>query len=221
MRLLMVEDNPRLSTALASALRRRDFVVDAVATLEDARSALQTSEYRAIVLDRRLPDGDGISLVSDVLKLTPRPRLLMLTAQASSVDVVSGLNSGADDYLAKPFEVDVLVARLFALLRRPEPLEEAVRSLGNLIFDGHSRQVKVAGSPLELPRRELLLLEVLMERPGSVTTLGRIMTALYGIDDEVQPNAVQTHVSRLRTKLNSAGSNAEIIGLRGIGYVIK
>jgi DNA-binding response OmpR family regulator len=221
MRLLMVEDDPRLSDALSTALRRRDFVVDAMSTLEDARYALGQEQYRAVVLDRRLPDGDGISLVKDVLALTPRPCLLMLTAQASSADVVSGLNAGADDYLAKPFEVDVLVARLFALLRRPAPPDEAVRSVGNLTFDFLSRQVKVAGSPVELPRRELLLLEALMERPGSVTTLERIMTSLYGIDDEVQPSAVQTHVSRLRTKLKVGYANVEIIGLRGIGYVIK
>jgi len=221
MRLLMVEDDPRLSDALAAALRRRDFVVDAAGTIEDARHILQMSPYGIVVLDRRLPDGDGISLVPDVCRLSPRPRILMLTAQSSSPDVVSGLDAGADDYLAKPFEVEVLVARLHALLRRPAPPAESVRAAGGLVFDRVSRRATVRTVPLELPRRELLLLEALMERPGTVITLERIMNALYGLEDDVLPSAVQPHVSRLRAKLSALGAGVDIIGLRGIGYVIR
>jgi DNA-binding response OmpR family regulator len=221
MRLLIIEDDPRLSDALAAALRRRDFIVDCVGNLADARHALKIAQYRALVLDRRLPDGDGIELVPDVRRLVPRPGVLMLTARSTPSEVVAGLDAGSDDYLAKPFEVEVLVARLRALLRRPAPPVETLHRIGRITFDSATRQVTIADQPTALPRRELALLEVLILRPRSVATFDRIANSLYGIDDDVQPNAIQPHISRLRMKLRNAGAGVSIVGLRGIGYLIR
>ncbi len=221
MRILIVEDDDRLADALASSLVRRDYVVDCVGTLGDARLALDLNPYSGVVLDRRLPDGNGIALLRDVHQISPRPGVIMLTAQSDTGDVVDGLNAGADDYLAKPFEVEVLVARLRALLRRPSPPVKRTTQIGMIMFDHDLRSVTVGGTTLTLPRRELVLLEVLMQRPGTVSTIARIESVLYGFDDNVQPNAIQPHVSRLRAKLRQAGAQATIIGLRGIGYLMR
>ena len=221
MRVLLVEDEPEMAAALAAALKNYDMVVDHIATLGDAEEAVSTNAYGAILLDRQLPDGDGLALVSKLRASGVSVPVIVLTARGELVDRVAGLDIGADDYLGKPFAVEELLARLRAVLRRPADLPPETMRLGRLSFDLGNREASVAGQPLDLPRRELLVLEALLRRMGRTVTRSSLEDAVYGIDDEIQSNALDTHVSRLRRKLSEAEAEVEIHGIRGVGYLLK
>ncbi|MFC0242859.1 response regulator [Rhodopseudomonas telluris] len=221
MRVLLVEDEPEMASALAAALKTHEMVVDRVATLGLASEALMTTSYSAILLDRQLPDGDGLSLIPKLRAkglLTP---IIVLTARGETAERIAGLDSGADDYLGKPFAVAELLARLRAVLRRPSDLSEETLTLGRLCYDGAHRQASVAGVSLNLPRRELLVLETLLRRAGRTVPRATLDEAVYGFDDEIQSNALDAHISRLRRKLIDAGAGVEIHTVRGIGYLIS
>ena len=241
MRVLLVEDEPEMAAALAAALKNYDMVVDHIATLGDAEEAVSTNAYGAILLDRQLPDGDGLALVSKLRASGVSVPVIVLTARGELVDRVAGLDIGADDYLGKPFAVEELLARLRAVLRRRADLpSETIRlarlraglrrradlpsetiRLGRLSFDVSNREASVDGKPLDLPRRELLVLETLLRRMGRTVARSSLEQAVYSIDDEIQSNALDTHVSRLRRKLSEAESAIEIHAIRGVGYLLK
>ncbi|OAF02412.1 DNA-binding response regulator [Bradyrhizobium centrolobii] len=219
MRILLVEDEAEMAGALASALTRYDMVVDHVPTLAEAEEAISADVHAAVLLDRQLPDGDGLALI-------PRARadgvpIIVLTARGELADRVAGLDSGADDYLAKPFAVEELLARLRAVLRRPAGLTPDVIRAGRLAFDVGHREASIDGCPFELPRRELLVLEALIRRMGRTVLRSALEEAVYNFDDEIQSNALDTHVSRLRRKLAEADAGVEIHGIRGVGYLLK
>jgi len=218
---LLVEDEPDMASALAAALKRYDMVVDLVATLADAEEAVASSAYEAILLDRQLPDGDGLSLIPKLRARGVSVPVIVLTARGELADRVAGLNGGADDYLGKPFAVEELLARLRAVLRRPADLSSETVKLGRLSFDLGNREASVAGLPLDLPRRELLVLETLLRRMGRTVARSFLEEAVYSIDDEIQSNALDTHVSRLRRKLSEARADIEIHAIRGVGYLLK
>jgi len=221
LRVLLVEDEPDMASALAAALKRYDMVVDLVATLADAEEAVASSAYEAILLDRQLPDGDGLSLIPKLRARGVSVPVIVLTARGELADRVAGLNGGADDYLGKPFAVEELLARLRAVLRRPADLSSETVKLGRLSFDLGNREASVAGLPLDLPRRELLVLETLLRRMGRTVARSFLEEAVYSIDDEIQSNALDTHVSRLRRKLSEARADIEIHAIRGVGYLLK
>ena len=221
MRVLLVEDEPEMAAALAAALKHYDMVVDHIATLGDAEEAVSTNAYGAILLDRQLPDGDGLTLVSKLRASGVSVPVIVLTARGELVDRVAGLDIGADDYLGKPFAVDELLARLRAVLRRRADLPSETIRLGRLSFDVSNREASVDGKPLDLPRRELLVLETLLRRMGRTVARSSLEQAVYSIDDEIQSNALDTHVSRLRRKLSEAESAIEIHAIRGVGYLLK
>ncbi|MGP9810720.1 response regulator transcription factor [Rhodopseudomonas sp. NSM] len=221
MRVLLVEDEPEMASALAAALRNHDMVVDRVATLGLADEALTGNRYCAILLDRQLPDGDGLSLIPTLRAKGLMTPIIVLTARGDLAERVAGLDSGADDYLGKPFAIAELLARLRAVLRRPSGLSEEILKLGRLCFDGAHRQASVAGVNLNLPRRELLVLEALLRRSGRTVARAALDHAVYGFDDEIQSNALDTHISRLRRKLIDADAGVEIHTVRGIGYLIN
>ncbi|WP_044558569.1 response regulator transcription factor [Azospirillum sp. B4] len=221
MRLLLVEDERDLRTLTADHLTRIGFTVDACANLAEADDHICTADYDALILDRRLPDGDGISLVRRLRGSRRKVPILMLTARSTLDDRIEGLDAGADDYLVKPFDMGELAARLRALLRRPGGVIGVVLECGNLSFDSAARGASVAGSPVGLTARELALLEVLLRKVDQVVTKAQIDSALYGFGNEATDNAVEALVSRLRRKLAAAEATAAIITMRGLGYMMS
>ena len=219
MRLLLVEDNDRLAQLVVKGLSEAGFTADRVARLDEAAAALATGKFDTVVLDLSLPDGDGGEWLRKRRAAGDKLPFLMLTARASTGDKVKGLNSGADDYLAKPFEMEELVARLKALLRRPGGVLGLTLELGRLSFDTVHRETAVAGRRLSLSASELTLLELLLRRAGRVVPRRLLEEGLYGFDDDVGPNSLEAHVSRLRKKLEAAEAGVEIHTLRGVGYL--
>ena len=219
MRILVVEDEARIAELLKRALEAEGFAVDAVRLCAEAREALAVTAYDAAILDLGLPDGDGIDLLRDMRGGGGVP-VLVLTARDAVEDRVLGLDTGADDYLVKPFAMSELVARIKALLRRPGGALGVVLRAGNIAFDSVGRDVRVGETILSLTRRESAILEHLMRRLGRVVPKALLEEKLYGIDDELESNAIPVHVHHLRRKLIDAGASAEIHTVRGVGYLL-
>jgi len=223
LRILLVEDEPELAAATAARLAADGFVVDRAGNLGEAIEAVLAAVYRAVLLDRRLPDGDGLALLP-VLRTRPSPApVIVLTALDDVPDRVAGLDAGADDYLIKPFAFEELLARLRVLLRRsgrPDAAAPAVR-LGRLEYDLGAREARVVDAVLALPRRELALLDALVRRAGRVVLREHLEGEVYGFDDEVQPNALEAVVSRLRRRLADERAGVVLHGVRGVGYMLK
>jgi len=221
MRVLLVEDEPEMASALRAALTRHDMIVDHAPNLSEAEAIAALGGYDALVLDRQLPDGDGLSLIP---KLRARGNLvpvLVLTVRGDLADRVAGLDQGADDYLAKPFALEEFLARLRALLRRPANMQSDIVRAGRLSFDFVNREASIAGVVVDLTRREILVLEALLRRMGRMVPRALLMEAVFSLDDEVQPNALDTQVSRLRRKLTEADGGVTINGVRGVGYLLR
>lgn len=221
MRLLLIEDQKELASALAAALARLDTVLDHAPNLMEGEEAARSRTHDAIILDRSLPDGEGLAHIPALRRAAPGVPIIVLTAHNEMADRIQGLDSGADDYLGKPFHVDELMARLRAVLRRPAAMASETVSLGKLEFDPLTLELTARGRPLDLPRRELLLLSALLKRPGKTSQRASLEEALYGFDDEIQSNALDAHASRLRRKLTEAGAGVEIHAVRGVGYLIR
>lgn len=210
-----------MAAALGEALKNYDMVVDHVGTLAQAEEAVSVNVYAAILLDRQLPDGDGLTIVPQLRAKGEGVPVIVLTARGELADRISGLDKGADDYLAKPFAVEELLARLRAVLRRPPNMPSELLNVGNLSFDLINREARISGNRLDLPRRELLVLETLLRRMGRTVLRSSLEDAVYSIDDEIQSNALDTHVSRLRRKLTESRAGVEIHAIRGVGYLLK
>jgi DNA-binding response OmpR family regulator len=219
MRVLLVEDHGALRWMIADHLGARGFAIDAVANAGDARTALATAAYDALILDLGLPDADGMDILREVRGHTAgRLPTLILTARDGLNDRVRGLNAGADDYIVKPFDLAELEARLRAVLRRPGARDATTLSYGSLTFDTTARTATVGRSALDLSRRESDLLEELLRAAGRIVVKDVLEGRLYAFDDPVTPNALEAAVSRLRKKLAAAGAGILIETKRGIGY---
>ncbi len=221
MRILLVEDEVAMATALMAVLKQYDMVVDRTASLAEAIEAVNSGVHDAILLDRQLPDGEGLDLIAALRNRSVTIPIIVLTARGELCDRIAGLDRGADDYLAKPFAVEELMARLRAVLRRPSDVQPAILRLGRLSFDPTHCEAEVEGHTLKLPRRELLVLEALMRRMGRTVVRSALEAAVYAFDDEVQSNALDTHISRLRRKLAEINAGVEIHGIRGVGYLMR
>jgi two-component system OmpR family response regulator len=221
-RILVVEDDPTLARELLRHLERAGWVADHVSRFSHAVEALVNTHYRMVLLDRRLPDGDGIALAPVAKSLASPPTVLFLTARDEVSDRVEGLDAGADDYLVKPFAIDELLARVRAAARRPSslPATPAIE-VANLHYEPQSRELRIGGAPTTLPRRELVVLDALMARAGRVVQRAHIEEAVYGYRDDVSSNALETSVSRLRRRLQEAGASVEIATIRGVGYLLR
>lgn len=221
MRLLVVEDELRIVDILKDVLESAGFAVDAVNTATGARNALSDIPYDAVILDLGLPDGDGLEVLKSARAQGLQIPILVLTARDAINDRVSGLDAGADDYLVKPFAIQELVSRIKALLRRPGGALGAVLEAGNLAFDTIGREVTISGNPVQLSRRELSILEILLRRFGRVVPKDVLEEKLYAFDQEPESNAVSVHVHHLRRKLKTQAASVEVHTVRGIGYLLN
>jgi len=214
MHVLLIEDDALVASGIQAGLAVHDFVVDHVETMAEARGAMQTVSSDAVILDRGLPDGDGLALLEEWRKAGISTPVLVLTARDAVRDRVAGLHGGADDYLVKPFDLDELVARLRALLRRAAGRSQILIEHGPLCLDPVAREVSVDCRPVALSRRELVLLETFLQSPRSVLSADQIKDSVYGMSDEVESNALNVHIHHLRRKLGSG----VIETVRGLGY---
>jgi two-component system response regulator TctD len=221
MKILLIEDSQELSTLLVAELRRHGFLADAADNAADATDALSAGCYAGIVLDLGLPDQDGLDWLRQTRSSDVSTPVLVLTARAGVNDCITGLQAGADDYLVKPFEVQELMARLRALLRRSTKLLGQRLALGNVTFDTETRQVLIDGIARPFPGREAVVLELLLRRSGHVVLRRLIEDQLFGLGEVGGPNAVQVYVHRLRHMLVKNGARVEIHTVRGLGYLLS
>jgi two-component system OmpR family response regulator len=219
MRVLLVEDHPPLAEAVCDALERAGFAVDHAATVADARELSGLSDYALVLLDLGLPDGDGLRLLP-ILRRGGRVPVIVLTARDQLADRLAGLDGGADDYVVKPVEMPELVARARAVLRRPGDRSDTVLQIGPLVLDTATRSVSVKDAAVVLGRRELGVLEQLMRSTGRVVSRRVLEEAIYTMDDEVTPNALEAAVSRLRRALEAAKCPVPIVNVRGVGWML-
>lgn len=220
MRILVVEDSEELADLLAKGMQAAGYGVDLLTNVADASSALETNRYAALILDLGLPDGDGLSILRELRHRKDPIPVLILTARGGVEDRVSGLRSGADDYLVKPFSFDELVARLEALLRRPGQLLGSSLRLANVTFDSEGRQAFVDMKPQNLSAREIAVLELLLRRKGNVVSKKLLEDQIFGLTGDVASNAVEVYVHRLRKQLLDIGAKVKISTIRGLGYVM-
>ena len=216
MRLLVVEDDRLLAEGLVTVLTRAGHAVDHAASGKHADQLLTRTAYDLVVLDIGLPDIDGFEVLRRLRQRRSPASVLVLTARDAVDDRVHGLDLGADDYLTKPFSLTELEARVRALLRRNQPLE-ATLSIAGLSIDAPGKRVRVHGRPIDLTPREYALLELFVTRPGRVLSKEQIADSLFNVDGELSPNAIEVHVSRLRSKIEPAG--VRIRTVRGFGYL--
>ena len=221
MRLLLVEDDPSLADSLRRALEAQKFAVTAAGDGETGLAELCGNEYQLAILDVLLPQRDGFSVCQEARKVGITTPILMLTARDAVNDRVVGLNSGADDYLAKPFAFPELLARIHALLRRPHTeLRPKVVSVGELSIDVLRHQVTKRGKLLQLTRTEYRLLLYLMENAGIVLTKDAILDRLWGAEHGGNSNILEVYVKMLRRKIDDGTGPTFIRTVRGVGYTV-
>ena len=218
MRALVLEDDQRLCSLVVRTLTRAGLACDEAARISQAEELLSLHEYDLLVLDRRLPDGDGLDVCRRARKQGFSRSILMLTALDDAASTVEGLSDGADDYLGKPFDLDVLAARANALLRRNEQRAPAQITSGDLKLDPGRRMAWQGDNELSLTAREFTILETLLRRPGSVLSREEILEQAWGEREEPMSNTIDVLIARLRKKLDARGSSSRIETVRGVGY---
>lgn len=218
MRLLIVEDDDIVADAIARGLTAAQFSVHRVANAEAALKSIAEEEFALAVIDVGLPGADGLSLVRRLRAGGKAIPTLILTARCTLADKVKALDLGADDFLSKPFEAAELAARCRALVRRANGAVGGIIKLNRMSVDLPGRRLRIDDAEVELTAREWLLLECLIRRIGLIVSKERLQQALASPDQDITPNAVEVHISRLRNKLGSA---AVIRSLRGLGYRVE
>lgn len=219
MKILLVEDHPSLASMVQEELCKSGFVMDVATTGKEAIAMLKLNPYDALILDLGLPDMDGMVVLRKhiAMQFSDVP-CLVLTARDSLESRLDALNAGADDYILKPFDMPELEARLRAVLRRPGHRRQTVLNFGNLSFDTVNRMASTPHDALNLPRREAMLLETLIQSAPRVVVKDYLEKILYNLDEIVSSNAVEALISRTRRKLNALDASCKIETLRGIGY---
>ncbi|MFG1183295.1 MULTISPECIES: response regulator [Xanthobacter] len=219
MRLLLVEDNHELADWLAKILRRDNFVVDVLNDGEAADQALALETYDLVILDLGLPGMGGMQLLKRLRSRANAVPVIILTANASLDGRVAGLDEGADDYLAKPFDIAELEARIRVQLRRSARRPDPVITCGTLAFDTNTRLFRLGAEPLALTPREHAVLEALLIKAGQTVSKAQLSQSIFGLDDLADPSAIEIYVHRLRKKLE--GADVRIVTLRGLGYLLQ
>lgn len=221
MRLLLIEDEKELAAALAVALGKHGIVIDHSTHLADAFELTLQNDYDAILLDRRLPDGEGLTFVPKLRRSGRDTPIIVMTARNEPLERVEGLDIGADDYLGKPFLIEELMARVRAVLRRPANLAELKIIAGRMMIDPLHLNVALDSTQFDVPRRELLVLVALAKRKNKTVLRSTLEEAVYNYEEEIQSNALDAHISRLRKRLGDAGAGVVIHNIRGVGYLLK
>ena len=221
MRLLLVEDDPHLSELIPKALRAKGFTVDICELADEACCALKDGIFDTVILDLGLPDRDGMTVLREMRQDANETPVLILTARDGLKDRVSGLNAGADDYVLKPFEMEELLARIKALLRRPGGVLGMTLTAGNIVLDSVSREIRIGGKVADLSRRELSVLEHLMRRLDGMVAKELLAESLYGYAERGSTNSIEVSIHRLRKRLADCGATVKINTLRGVGYLLS
>jgi two-component system response regulator QseB len=217
MRLLVVEDDEILLDGLKVGLQMCGFTVDAVTCVADADAAVAADSFDALILDLMLPDGSGLDVLAAMRRSGDSTPVLLLTAKDEVADRIAGLDSGADDYIGKPFDLDEVAARLRAIVRRGHGRATGQLKWKDVILDPARMSALRDGNPVSLSRREFVILQSLMEAPGVIQSRSILEEKLYGWQEEVESNTVEVHVHKLRTKLGAAF----IETVRGAGYRLR
>jgi two-component system, OmpR family, response regulator len=220
-KVLVVEDDTGLCTVIRDWLLLQNYLVEIVHTAGEAEEFLRSYRYDAIVLDWGLPDRPGVDVCQRFRASGGQTPILMLTGKRDISEKEQGLDSGADDYLTKPFDVKELSARLRALLRRPAAMSENVLSAGDLLLDPSKYVVTKGGAEVKLFRKEFALLEFLMRHPNKVFSPESLLNHVWASEAGVGPETVRTSVKRLRQQIDDEGRNSLIENVRGVGYRLK
>ncbi len=222
MRLLLVEDDVRLSQALVEAFQKNRYGIDAVYTGPDGLKYAQGGIYDALILDTMVPGMDGISVLKTLREEKHSVPVLLLSDKGDVQDIVSGLDSGADDYVVKPFNTDELLARVRALTRRKGALKEDIITFGDLTLDKNSCELqKTGGSGVKLSLKELQIVELLFDNPRQVIKKETIIEKIWGGDSDAEYNNVEVYISFVRKKMDELGVRTRIRTARGIGYSLE
>jgi two-component system OmpR family response regulator len=221
MRILVVEDEPKIAGAIKRGLEQETFSVDIVEDGDSAMSYAISGDYDVVVLDWMIPGSmDGQAVCKELRLQGSKIPILMLTARDSVGSKVAGLNGGADDYLAKPFSFDELIARIHALLRRPFTMSGTKLTVGKLILEPTSKSVQYGAKQLHLTAKEFSLLEYLMRQNGRVVSKNELITHVWSDDDDILPNTVEVYVGYLRNKIDRPFKFDLVKTVRGFGYKI-
>ena len=221
MRLLLAEDEPELSRALVTVLKHNHYSVDAVYNGPDALDYLETGVYDGAILDIMMPGMDGISVLKTIRAAGNSVPVLLLTARSEIDDRVNGLDSGADDYLTKPFAMKELLARIRAMTRRRTDLTDSILTCGNITLDRTSYLLTGPADSLRLAGKEFQMLEMLMLNPGQVISADQFMEKIWGFDSNAENNVVWVYLSYLRKKLTAVNADIIIKAVRGVGYSLE
>ena len=221
MRLLIAEDELDLAEALTVFFEKNQFSVDAVNDGFSAYEYASSGEYDAVILDVMMPKMNGIEVLQKLRNEGIKTPVMMLTAKAEKDDRITGFDSGADDYLPKPFDPDELISRVRAMLRRSEEYKPTILSFGDVSLNCDTGIMSCGEKSVRLSGREFQLMEMLMRSPNIVFSADRIMERIWGWDSDAEINVVWVHISNLRKKLKAVGSKVSVYANRGLGYVLE
>lgn len=221
MRLLLAEDEQMMSDALVTMLTHNNYSVDAVYDGQDALDYLETGDYDGAILDIMMPKMDGVTVVKKAREQGLTLPILLLTAKDQDRDVVEGLDAGADDYLTKPFKINILLARIRSMMRRQPELSNNVLTFGDLSLNRADYELKGPDGAIKLANKEFQMVEMLMNNPGQVIPTERFLEKIWGYDSESEVNVVWVYISTLRKKLAGLGTKVQIKAARGVGYSLE
>lgn len=221
MRLLLAEDEKDLSKALCAVLKHNNYSVDPVFNGQDALDYGLCENYDAIILDIMMPKKNGLEVLSELRKQGIDTPVIILTAKSETEDKILGLDTGADDYLTKPFSMGELLARIRALTRRKSEFSPNLLTAGNLSLNRETFEMSVGENSIRLGNKEFQMIELLMNSPGRLISTEQFMEKIWGYETEAEINVVWVYISYLRKKLTTLGANVEIKAVRGVGYTLE
>ncbi len=221
MRLLFAEDDRDIAKAVRTLLERSGYSVDVVYNGQDALEYIEAGDYDGVILDWMMPGRSGIEVLHAVRSEEIAVPVLMLTARDAVEDRVEGLDTGADDYLPKPFAASELLARVRAMLRRKEDYQHDVIRFADIELDKSAMSVRCGAKTVRLNNKAFQLMEMLVEHPGAVLSISQIMERIWGWDSDSEVNVVWVNISFLRKKLSELGAHAQIKAVRGVGYTLE